>query len=166
MFLLVLLSAIAFILLGYFLMNKVDRFIESEDFRINDIYDEYRDCNGAYENVILIYGKNDLSNLVTALCNSKGYRYIAMAESNNINRELKYSCLLVLSHSDADNLMLSSIGLKVYSIPKVVALCNDQNYWKMYKEFKLHRILLQEEGNHKLLKDIEELLEEAAEVFD
>lgn len=162
LYLLVLLFAVAFILLGYFFMDKVDKFIEDGDIRLRDPYKEY--CNGykIHDNVILIYGKNDFSKLVIALCESKGYSYVAISESEQINKDLNYICLLALSYNDADNLMISSIGLKIYSIPKTVAMCNNKDYLKVYKEFPLERILLQEEGRQRLLGAIEEFLEETA----
>jgi hypothetical protein len=135
--------AIAFLLLGYYAMDKIDKALVSNVFSSN----QYLSNGNTYDNeskqkVILIYGDNELARWVKSYCNSEKYIYEVIAEFNNISNGHEYSCLLALSYNDVDNLMISSVGLKVYSISHIIALCNNQNNLRMYNEFNFEKVLL------------------------
>lgn len=148
--------------LGYYAMVKVDKFIENNVEHSNgDLCDKYKDCRGMEEKLILIYGNNEITNLVKDYCDLQKYKYESIIDINSINSEVEYRCLFTLSYHDTDNLMVSSVGFKVYSIPSVIALCNNQNYLKIYKEFNFAKTLLYTYETDKLFNAIKELVEDA-----
>lgn len=135
--------AIVFLLIGYYAMDKIDKYLAGNVISSNQYLSE-EDINNkvSKRKVILIYGDNKLTNLIKAYCNSEKNIYEGITEFNNISTGNQYSCLLALSNNDADNLMIASVGLKVYSISHIITLCNSQNNLKLYNEFNFDKVLL------------------------
>ena len=155
------LIAIVILLIGYYLMNQVDKFVES--------YAEYEKCfyEGAdnkeiKEKVVLIYGNNELTKLVESYCHSQKYICESITDINCISTVSNYRCLFALSYDDVDNLMISSVAFKVYSIPSVIALCNNQSNLKIYNEFRFDEVLLYNDNITVLFNTIKGWLEDAA----
>lgn len=69
--------------------------------------------------------------------------------------------MFALSYNDVDNLMISSIAFKVYSIPSVVALCNSQSHLKIYNEFRFDEVLLYNDNIDRLFNAIKGWIEDA-----
>ena len=135
--------AIAFLLLGYYAMDKIDKYLVSNAIPSNEYFSSlYIDNTEFKQKVILIYGFNEFTKLVIAYCNSKKYIYETITEFNDIDNGNKYSCLLALSNNDVDNLMIASVGRKVYGISHIITLCNSQNNLRMYNEFNFEKVLL------------------------
>lgn len=140
---LVVFVAIVFLLLGYYAMDKIDKYLVNNVFPSKEyLSDDHINNRELKQKVILIYGDNELTKLIKAYCNSREYIYEAITEFNNISTGNKYNCLLALSYNDVENLMISSVGLKVYGISHIIALCNSQNNLKLYSEFNFERVLL------------------------
>jgi hypothetical protein len=159
--LIVVFFAIVFLLLGYYAMDKIDKFIENNVLTSNNyLSDEYADNKEVKQKVILIYGDNELTKLIEDYCNSQKYIYEAITDINYISTDYKYICLLALSYIDVDNLMISSIGLKVYSISQVITLCNSQSNLKIYNEFNFDKVLLHGDETDKLFNDIKGWLQD------
>jgi hypothetical protein len=152
--------AIAFLLLGYYAMDKIDKALVSNVFSPN-VYlsDEHTYDSESKQKVILIYGDNELAKWVKAYCNSEKYIYEVVSEFNNICNGHDYSCLLALSYNDVDNLMIASIGLKVYSISHIIALCNNQNNLRMYSEFNFEKVLLYHDEMDELFNIVKEFVQ-------
>ncbi|GEM_PF-3274031 len=136
------LSTIVLFILGYYIMDHIDQFIQNNVGISNKNLCHEKVKDREEKNRILIYGKNELTELVEDYCNSQRYEYQQITDVCYIDPETKYRCLLALSYNDADNLTVSSIGFKIYSISNVTALCNNQENLKMYKEFSVHNVLL------------------------
>lgn len=143
--------AIVFLLLGYYAMDRIDKVLVNNVLSSNEYLsgDKTGNC-GSKKKVILICGENELTKQIKAYCDSQEYIYEAITEFNNISAANKYICLLALSYNDADNLMIASVGLKVYSISNIIALCNSQNNLKLYNEFNFDKVLLYNEEMDKL----------------
>jgi hypothetical protein len=124
-------------------MDRIDKYLAGNVSSSNQ-YLSSEDINNkvSKRKVILIYGDNELTRLIKVYCNSQKYIYEFITEFNNIDTANQYSCLLALSNNDADNLMIASVGLKVYSISHIIALCNSQNNLKLYNEFNFDKVLL------------------------
>lgn len=159
MILIVVLLTIVFLIFGYYLMDRIDKFIAYNNLSLNEDFSNEEKESTEDEYVILIYGENDLVKGIKDYCDSKKYTYQSISDISNIKSNYKYSCLLALSNNDADNLMVGRVGLKLYSIPKIVGLCNREDNLKIYKEFNFNRALLQNSGIDKVFINIKELLE-------
>lgn len=144
--------AIAFFVFGYKLMDNLDLFLENNFLSINEPRLDDIDHESYNKSVILIYGSNDLVDLVKSYCNSKNYLYEVINELNEISKEQRYSCLLALSNKDVENLVIGSIGLKIYSIPHIITICNSQVNLKFFEEFNFSEVLLYTDETNKLFK--------------
>ncbi|MCR1898477.1 hypothetical protein NSA47_05665 [Irregularibacter muris] len=162
MTLIIVFFVIAFLLFGYYIMDRIDKFIES-NFLIPDEYHPYQylSDNEDKEIVILIYGDNALSKHVKNYCDSQKYLYENIIDIHYISKDYRYMYLLALSLNDVDNLMVSSIGLKVYGIPHIIILCNNKNNLKIYREFNFDKVLLYTDEIDKLLNIMKETIENA-----
>ena len=135
--------AIVFLLLGYYAMDKIDKFLVSNTSVSNEyLSDKNTEIKEYKKKAILIYGDNELTNLAAAYCNSQAYIYETITEINHISNDYSYLCLLALSYNDVDNLMLGSVGLKIYGISHIISLCNSQSNLKLYNEFNFDKVLL------------------------
>ncbi|MCC5911726.1 MAG: hypothetical protein JJT76_14975 [Clostridiaceae bacterium] len=162
MTIIVALITIVFLLFGYYLMDRVDRFVEKyEQYANENLSDEYNDSGKMEEKVILIYGDSELTNRVKAYCRSQKYIYEDIADISNINTKLNYKCLFALSYNDVDNLMISSVAFKIYSIPSIIALCNNQSHLKIYNEFNFDEVLLYNDKIDRLLNSLKGWVEDA-----
>ncbi|SES63690.1 hypothetical protein SAMN05660297_00026 [Natronincola peptidivorans] len=156
------LIVIAFLLLGYYIMDKVDKFIENNIQHSNEYHnDEYTDPSLRKQKVLLIYGNNTLTNLVKKYCDSQKYMYESITDIHSIDTQAGYIYLFALSNKDADNLMVGSIGFKIYSIPNVISLCNNQKYLKIYNEFSFIKALPYNHDIDKLFNAIKGVIEDA-----
>lgn len=156
------LSAIVFFIAGYYMMNRIDEFLENSVENLTEsLCYGYTENKKYKEGIILIYGKNNLTELVEAYCNSRKYIYESIEEVSHINTEKKYICLLALSYNDVDNLTISSIGFKVYSIANIFSLCNTKSNLKIYKEFNVNDVLLYDSGIDNIFNNIKGLVENA-----
>jgi len=129
-------------------MDKIDVFIENNFLLTKDNINEKSVGHREYDrSIILIYGHNELTNKVEGYCNTQKYMCEKITDINQINKNNRYGCLLALSNNDADNLMISSVGLKIYCISHVATLCNNKSNLKIYKEFNFDKIIL---GNNEI----------------
>ncbi|ABR49440.1 hypothetical protein Amet_3311 [Alkaliphilus metalliredigens QYMF] len=143
-------------------MDQVDTFVESHAQYANEnLSDEYTNSREMKEKVILIYGDNELSNRVKAYCDLQNEMWEFITDINDINTESNYKCLLALSYNDVDNLMISSVAFKIYSIPSVIVLCNNQSHLKIYNEFNFDEVLLYSDNIDRLFSAIKGWVEDA-----
>lgn len=159
MTLIIFVSTVAFILFGYFIMDRIDRFLKNNN---NSVYDnisqgliDFDDEEGK----ILIFGDNELTNLIKEFCDAKSYSYKDIVDINNLNYNYKYLSLFALSDNDTDNLLISSIANKVCSIPYTIAICNSRDNLKVYSQFHLEKVLLYDEQVDKMYNFVREMME-------
>ena len=160
-------SAIAFLLLGYYIMDKIDKFTENNMLPLNeDTYSEHLSSDDSQDDFILIYGDNALTDQVKAYCDTQHYQYKTITDIHFFCTTYKYNCLLVLSYSDVDNLITSSVAIKVYSISRVIALCNIQNNFKIYNDFHFDKVILYQKEIDILFSSVKESLQNAVKQED
>lgn len=135
-------------------MDKVDKFLNGRTLTSNEDSNDFIEPKESKQKVILIQGDNELSQLAKEFCISQNYAYEAITEFKDISNNYQYSCLLALSYNDADNLMIGSVGLKVYCISHILTLCNSQRNMRMYSEFNFDQVLLYNEEIQKLFFNI------------
>lgn len=154
--------AIVFLLLGYYAMNELDKFLVNNISSSNEyLSDGHTEIEEDKKKVVLIYGDNELTKLVAAYCNSQIYIYQTITEINHISSNYKYRCLLALSFNDIENLMLASVGLKVYGISPIIALCNSQNNLKLYNELNIDNVVLNNDEIGELFNVVKGLVQNA-----
>ncbi|MPW27246.1 hypothetical protein GC105_15875 [Alkalibaculum sp. M08DMB] len=138
-------------------MSKIDMFIEDTIYTPNNSNKD----NSSFNDSILIYGDNSLTEQVIAYCESMKYEYKTIDDIQFISMDYKYSCLLALSYNDANNLITSSVATKVYSIINVIALCNYQNNMKIYNDLNFIEVILRKNDTNSHLSIIKESLQNA-----
>lgn len=148
-------------------MDKIDKFTENNILPLNEgTYYERLPSDDSQDDFILIYGDNALTDQVKSYCDAQNYQYKTIIDIHFFCTSYKYNCLLVLSYSDVDNLITSSVGIKVYSISHVIALCNVQNNLKIYNDFYFDKVILYQKEIDILLSSIKESLQNAVKKKD
>ena len=160
MTLIIFVATVAFCLFGYFIMDRIDKFLENNNFSVYDNTSQgliYFDDDE--EEKILIFGENELTNLIKEFCDDQNYPYKNIVDINNINYNYKYLSLLALSDNDTDNLTISSICKKVCSIQYTIAICNSISNLKFYNQLNLEKVLLYDEQLERMYIVIREMME-------
>ena len=135
---LVILAITGYIIFGYFVMNKIDIFIEK------DVVGTTADCIGKKsisKKNLLLFGNNELAKAVVKYCTDRGIEFRFIEYYNELDFGYEYSLLLALSNNDVDNLMISAIGKKVCSIPHIVSLCNNNENLKIYDSLDMEKVI-------------------------
>lgn len=160
MTLIIIFSTIVFFIFGYLVMSNIDRFLDKNVQTVEDYFmDEGIIDNQEEHKSILIFGDNKITSLIKDYCDSQNYVFRVIEDINNIDKRYKYLSLFALSNNDADNLMLSSIGLKVYSIPHIITLCNSRDNLKIYNEFNFEKVIMYDDEIDKIYNDVKGLIE-------
>lgn len=160
MTLIIFVSTVVFILFGYFIMDRIDRFLKyNNSSNYDNIPHGLIDFDDEDEK-ILIFGDNELSHLIKEFCDDKSYSYKDIVDINNLNYNYKYLSLFALSDNDTDNLIISSIGNKVCAIPYTIAICNSIDNLKVYNQFNLEKVLLRDEQIDRMYSVVREMVED------
>lgn len=114
--LLVMSFLILIIYLGY-LISKLDAFLADEGFETEDAKDSP---------TAIVLGTSELAKQVCELLENNMIHVLPTIEPFLLEQELNFFYLFALSENDADNIILSKIGKKIYSIEKMISLCNDR----------------------------------------
>ncbi|MGB4311371.1 MAG: hypothetical protein ACOX0L_08015 [Natronincolaceae bacterium] len=138
MVLLIILAITGYIIFGYFIMNKIDIFIEKDVINTGTDYVDKKSTGGKS---LLLFGNNELAKSVVKYCNDKDIELKFIEYYNELDFGYEYSLLLALSNNDVDNLMISAIGKKVCSIPHIVSLCNNNENLKIYDGFDMEKVI-------------------------
>lgn len=155
---------IVYFILGYFVMNKIDNFIvdnikPKEDYMVNKNNSE-KDIK---HKCILIFGDNQITDLIKCYCESKNYLYSITNDIWNIKKVYQYTSLFALSNSDLENLIVSSIGIEVYSIPYVISICNLPENLIIFNKLDIYEVIPQKDI-HEEYVILRGLIENAAKV--
>lgn len=153
---------IVFFIFGFFVMDNIDKFIykniqtTEESFVKEVIVSNEKEFKN-----ILIYGDNKIATIIKDYCKEQNYHFNVIKDINDIDKKNKYLSLLALSNSDTDNLIISSIGLKVYSIPHIITLCNNRDNLKVYSEFNFEKVIMYDDAINLVYEDVKGVMENA-----
>lgn len=165
MTLIVIFSTIVFFLLGYHVMSTIDKCIDNNVQQTKGyFFDEGIYDIEAIQKKILIFGDNKITHLISDYCEDQDYLYEVIEDINNIHNDCRYISLFALSNNDSDNLIIGSIGLKVYSIPYIITLCNSWENLKIYNEFNFDKVILYDDNIDDIYNVIKELVEIAVKI--
>ena len=165
MTLIIIFSTIVFFIFGFIVMVNIDKFIDkSVQPTKNYILDKDGLSDDAGQRSILIFGNNKITTVVKNYCKAHNYLFSIIEDINNIDKKYKYLTLFALSNNDADNLIISSVGLKVYSIPHIITICNSQENLRIYNEFNFDKVILYDEDIEKTYNVIKELVDNAIKI--
>lgn len=162
MTLIIIFSTIVFFIFGYVVMSNIDRFLDKNIQTTEDYFmDEGIIDKEEEQKNILIFGDNKISTLIKDYCEAQNYVFKVIADIDNIDKRYKYLSLFALSNNDADNLMLSSIGHKVYSIPHIITLCNSRDNLKVYNEFNFEKVIMYDDEIDVIYNEVKGLMDNA-----
>lgn len=131
--LLVAVFLIPFVFFGY-LTSNLDKFLVENANRI-DI--------DKLSPVAIVFGRTDLAKQIIELLEGEGVRVIPLIEPFYLKKEKYLRYIFALSDNDADNIVLSKIGKKVYSIEEMISICNDRRNEAMFIREKIHYLLIE-----------------------
>lgn len=144
MTLIIVLGTIVFFIAGYYVMDRIDRFLSNNVMDVKK--DNYINDNGIWESslseYILIFGDNELSSFIKNLCTENSIQYKSITKVNELDYRYKYSLLFALSDTDIDNLLISSVCTNICTVPFIVSLCNDRENIKVFKEYNLEKVIM------------------------
>ena len=107
---------IPIVLIGYSI-SKVDLFLAKGGFTKE--IEETRPT-------AIVLGKTELARQVTELLERNAIPVFRLTEPFLVDQTNNFCYLFALSKNDADNIILCKIGKRVYSIEKMISLCNDR----------------------------------------
>jgi hypothetical protein len=129
--LLVIVFLIPLVYIGY-LMSKLDKFLEKGGFKTKD--DEI--CP-----VAIVLGTTDIAKQIIAILQNNTIPILILAEPFLLKQEQSFRYVFALSESDMDNMVLCKIVKKVYSVEKIISLCNDRKNEGMFMSEKIRYLL-------------------------
>lgn len=129
--LLVIVFLIPLFYIGY-LMSKLDKFLEKGGFKTKD--DEI--CP-----VAIVLGTTDIAKQIIAILQNNTIPILILAEPFLLKQEQSFRYVFALSESDMDNMVLCKIVKKVYSVEKIISLCNDRKNEGMFMSEKIRYLL-------------------------
>lgn len=104
------------IIIGYY-VSKLDNFMKKGGFK----------DPGETERAAIILGNGTIAEEVAGILQSKRIQaYRAAGPVMAENKRGHYDYLFALSDNDADNIVVCKICKKVYSVEKIISLCNDR----------------------------------------
>lgn len=118
---------IPFIYIGY-LMSKLDKFLAKGGLIIKE--DEI------YSSAIVL-GETDIAKQTTELLQKNAVYVLTLKEPFLLEQEQNFGYLFALSDKDIDNIILCKVAKKVYSIEKIISLCNDGKNEGMFMSEKI-----------------------------
>lgn len=122
---------IPLVYIGY-LMSKLDKFLEKGGFKTED--DEI--CP-----VAIVLGTTDIAKQIIAILQNNTIPILILAEPFLLKQEQSFRYVFALSESDMDNMVLCKIVKKVYSVEKIISLCNDRKNEGMFMSEKIRYLL-------------------------
>jgi len=98
------------------LMSKVDKFVKKGGFIEDDVISP----------VAIVLGETDLAKQIIEHLQKNGIPVLTLLEPFLLEQEQNFCYLFALSENDVDNIVLCKVGKKVYSIEKIISICNDR----------------------------------------
>jgi hypothetical protein len=135
---------IPFVYIGY-LLSKLDKFLEETGAVIED---------RKKSPVAIVLGSTDLAKQVGELLEKNRIRVFHLTEPFLLEREQNFRYMFALSENDADNIVLCKIGKEVYSIEKIISLCNDPRNEGMFLGERIRYLSVQGVTAHMLYQAV------------
>lgn len=148
---------IIFLVIGYYMMHRLDKYLAGHSF-VSDDKDTVPSTSIASD-IILIYGDNEIADMTKKYCVMKHYPYETITDVSEFQPDYSKSTLLVLSNNDSNNLMVGSIASKIYNLSSIIVLCNQTDHLKIYKEYNFYKILFRDNDFPYLYESIKELVD-------
>ena len=136
---------IGFVVLGYYLMGKLDRFLH----RGSKVRSPKRPPD------LILFGTVEKPGDFSGYPLFPGLFVERIASPGNLGEFSEFRALAAIGTADVDNLLLCSMARKRNRNCLLIALCNNPLYENMYRDFKVDH-LLAEKPSGKLLVDLVE----------
>lgn len=129
---LIVVSGIGVLLYGYFLMDKLDDYLNGGGFS---------GAPQAWESKgILIFSDLPDKMELQPLLQAASYSH-AVVDSPALPPRSVYRAVFALSANDLDNILLCMLAQKAHSTV-TVALCNDKQYLRIFQEYPIDKVVL------------------------
>jgi len=119
-------------MLGYFLMSRLDRFMESPEFLV--------DIKGTYSNkksYILVFGYTKIAIQLIDLLMTQKLDFIVIDSEEQLDKSMIYTHLFAISDSDYSNLIMSLVAKKSLGVEQIIAICNGIENRPIYDQNKI-----------------------------
>lgn len=123
-----------FIAIGFFVMDKLDKFIVSP-YSFPDTQEEQDDISSS--DIVLVFGKHMISDDIVKLLEARSISFKKIADFNEFDKSNSFKYLFAVDSSDLENLMICSISQKMMGITKRIAICNSLDNAKVYKDKRI-----------------------------
>ncbi|MEG0775487.1 hypothetical protein [Clostridium sp.] len=115
------------IYIGY-LVSNVDKFFAKGGFKSEE---------DNITSTAIVLGETDLAKEIIVLLKKNNIPVLNLVEPFILDKELNFRYLIALSEKDVDNLVLCKIGKKLYTLDKIISLCNDRKNERMFTNEKI-----------------------------
>lgn len=136
---------IGFVILGYYLMGKLDRFLH----RGSKVRSPKRPPD------LVLFGNVEKPDDFSGYPLFPGLFVERIASPGNLGEFPDFRALAALGTADVDNLLLCSMARKRNRNCLLIAVCNNRLYEKMYREFKVDHLLFEKPSGISLVEFVE-----------
>lgn len=150
-YIIVIVSILFILFFGIYGTKKVDRFIE-----INQSSTAQRN-----EEKVLIMGNKEVSKSIESYLDTNNIQYDTIYDNSMKKLSNCYKCLIILFNDDLDNLMACALSRKWYNIECVISVCNDFENERIFDEYGVMRISINNIYNKQCLSAIKEKIKNA-----
>ncbi len=132
-------SMITIAVVIYFLMKRLDRYIDQ-----HRILSELVPNHQPEKPYALILGENPIADQLKKLLDSKKIDYLQIKDPNNLDKTKSYSHLFAVSNDDLNNMLVCIIINKIMNDCSTIAVCNQLQDQKLYEQNNIPYLLVQE----------------------
>lgn len=150
-YIIVIVSILFILFFGIYGTKKVDRFIE-----INQSSTVQRN-----EEKVLIMGNKQVTKSIESYLDTNNIQYDIIYDNNMQRLNNSYKCLIILFNDDLDNLMACALSRKWYNIESVISVYNDFENERIFDEYGVMRISINNIYNKQCLSAIKEKIKNA-----
>lgn len=131
--------------LGYYLMSKLDLFINSPDFLV--------DIKGPHiekKSYILVFGYSKLTNDLIDRLIKQNIECIVIDTEDQLDKSMTYTHLYAISDSDYSNIIMSLVAKKSLGVEHILAICNSLENKPIFDQNKIRFIQKNENAAEQL----------------
>lgn len=127
---LVILSLCAVCIFGFFLMDKLDKFIGSTHF----FPDNHEPVKEIHTDSVLVFGVHAISKDIVNLFKEYNIPYHQARNMDDFDISTSFKYVVAVDESDLENLMICVITEKAGGVIKRIAICNNIENAKIFKD--------------------------------